>query len=221
MTIEACTSTCGQLGFTMAGIEYGQECHCGNSFANGLGQQLDAGRACYMTCNGNGAQKCGGTWTMTLLTLNGGASPAPAAPSMPAAPQPSAPAPVNNNGSGSTPAAGTWTSAGCVQDGAARALTGYSFTSKSMTTALCQSTCAQKGFSMAGIEYGQECYCGNSLVNGLGQQLDAGRACYMTCNGAPGEKCGGTWTLSLYQLAGTAGKRSKHFGRHHQLRSHF
>ncbi|GJE85355.1 DUF1996 and WSC domain-containing protein [Phanerochaete sordida] len=213
MTIETCTATCGQLGFTLAGIEYGQECHCGNSFVNNLGQQLDAGRACYMTCNGNGNEKCGGTWTMTVLQLNGAA---PAAPSAPAAS--STPAPANNSGSGSS-AAGAWASAGCVQDGAARALTGYSFTSASMTTALCQSTCASKGFSLAGIEYGQECYCGNSLVNGLGQQLNAGPACYMTCSGAPGEKCGGTWTLSLYKR-GAASKRSPHWGRHH-ARSHF
>ena len=28
MTVESCTSTCAQKGFTMAGIEYGDECHC-------------------------------------------------------------------------------------------------------------------------------------------------------------------------------------------------
>ena len=107
-----------------------------------------------------------------------------------------------------------------MQDGAARTLTGYSFTSASMTTAQCQATCAAKGFSLAGVEFGQECYCGDSLGNGLGQQLDAGRACYMTCNGAPAEKCGGTWTLSLYKLAGSSAKRARHWGRHHQVRSH-
>ena len=28
-----------------------------------------------------------------------------------------------------------------------------------MTLALCQNTCADKGFSVAGLEYGSECYC--------------------------------------------------------------
>ena len=56
------------------------------------------------------------------------------------------------------------------------------------------------------------------MENGLGQQVTSGPACYMTCSGAPGEKCGGSWNLSLYQLTGTT-KRSKNFGRHHQMRS--
>ena len=57
-------------------------------------------------------------------------------------------------------------------------------------------------------------------MNGLGQQLNAGPACYMTCSGAPGEKCGGTWTLSLYKRAAPS-KRSLHRGRHGHARSHF
>lgn len=72
-------------------------------------------------------------------------------PSPTAAP-PSAP-PSSPTGSGS------WAAAGCSQDGGARALTGYSFASDSMTPTLCQNTCASKGFTMAGVEYGSECYC--------------------------------------------------------------
>ncbi|EKM57698.1 uncharacterized protein PHACADRAFT_251488 [Phanerochaete carnosa HHB-10118-sp] len=224
MTTATCQSTCAQKGFTMAGIEYGDECYCGNSFENGLGQQVTTGPACYMTCNGAPNENCGGSWTLSLYTLNG-AAPASSA-STSSAPAPAASVPANNSASGSSSASGTWTSAGCVQDGSARALTGYSFTSSSLTTAMCQTTCAQKGFTMAGIEYGDECYCGDSFQNGLGQQVTTGPACYMTCSGAPKEKCGGSWTLSLYTLNGSSAakrstKRSKHFGRHHQLRSHF
>ena len=132
----------------------------GSTFENGLGQQVTSGPACYMTCAGNGNQKCGGSWNLSLYQLNGAASAAPpaATPSAPAASSTPLP-PANNNGSGSAATSGTWSAAGCVQDGPARALTGYSFTSSSMTTAMCQSTCALKGFTMAGIEYGQECYC--------------------------------------------------------------
>lgn len=64
---------------------------------------------------------------------------------------------------------------------------------------------------------------GNSLMNGLGQQLDAGRSCYMSCAGNNGQHCGGTWALDLYNLTPATGttptKRSKRFGRHH-VRSH-
>ena len=52
-----------------------------------------------------------------------------------------------------------WTAAGCAQDAGPRALTGYSFTSNAMTASLCQTTCAAKGFTIAGTEYSSECYC--------------------------------------------------------------
>ena len=62
---------------------------------------------------------------------------------------------------------------------------------------------------------------GDSFVNGLGQPLDAGRACYMTCSGNGGEHCGGTWAMNVFKFTPTSSKRSKHFGRvRHQMRSH-
>ena len=70
-----------------------------------------------------------------------------------------------------------WAAAGCVQDGAARALTGYYYTSTAMTPAICQSTCAQNGFSIAGIEYGTECYCEHLLVVTLRPSLTSFRSC--------------------------------------------
>jgi hypothetical protein len=71
-----------------------------------------------------------------------------------------------------------WSAVGCVVDSSTRALTGYSFTSSTMTPGLCASTCASQGYSFAGtevgawthdlqvltrsVQYGDECYCGNS-----------------------------------------------------------
>ena len=87
-----------------------------------------------------------------------------------------------------------------------------------MTQDLCTSTCASKGFSLAGVEFGQECYCGNTIANNLGQQLDENSACYMTCAGDSSEHCGGTWTLTLFKLSNSVTKRHRHFGR--QQRHH-
>lgn len=91
-----------------------------------------------MSCNGDATtlHGCGGTWALSVFKSSGGNT---------AVPQP--------------PASGSWTAAGCIKDGASRALTGYSFSSPSMTTELCTSTCATKGFSLAGTEFGTECYC--------------------------------------------------------------
>ena len=47
----------------------------------------------------------------------------------------------------------------CVHDGPNRALTGYFFKSDKMSFSLCTQTCADKGFRIAGIEVGTECYC--------------------------------------------------------------
>ena len=52
-----------------------------------------------------------------------------------------------------------WSSVGCVSDNSARALTGFSVTNDQMTYDSCISTCAAQGYSIAGIEYGSECYC--------------------------------------------------------------
>ncbi|KAI0367419.1 WSC-domain-containing protein [Pilatotrama ljubarskyi] len=91
-----------------------------------------------------------------------------------------------------------WASAGCVSDNSARALTGYSFASNSMTVATCVSTCASKGFSMAGVEYGRECYCGSSLQNGVGKSISSS-SCNMACSADSSSTCGGNWALSLFK----------------------
>ncbi len=52
-----------------------------------------------------------------------------------------------------------WSTVGCVSDNAARALTGFSLANDEMTYDSCISACAAQGFSMAGIEFGRECYC--------------------------------------------------------------
>jgi hypothetical protein len=72
----------------------------------------------------------------------------------------------------------------------------------------CTSYCAGKGYSMAGVEYGTECYCGNTLSGGASTSLVSGQ-CYMTCPGNPGEKCGGPNAINLYVLKPQVGRRMK------------
>lgn len=74
------------------------------------------------------------------------------------------PTPVDLPPSGGN-STGAWALAGCVKDGSARALTGYSFASDKMTPSLCQDGCSSKGFSMAGMEYGSECFCTYSFFS--------------------------------------------------------
>ena len=88
-----------------------------------------------------------------------------------------------------TASGSSYTYAGCVNDGLSRALTGYSVTTGSMTVSTCLSTCASHGYIYAGIEFGAQCFCGNSLQNGLGTSISSS-ACNVPCNGDGGSQCG-------------------------------
>ncbi|KAI8974795.1 WSC-domain-containing protein [Trametes punicea] len=91
-----------------------------------------------------------------------------------------------------------WQAAGCVSDNSARALTGYSFANDEMTIASCVSTCSSKGFTMAGVEFSRECYCGNKIENQAGEPLPS-VSCNMACAADPSSICGGNWALNLFK----------------------
>ncbi|KAL7424883.1 Cell wall integrity and stress response component 2 [Cryptotrichosporon argae] len=67
-----------------------------------------------------------------------------------------------------------------------------------MTVEMCTSTCAAYGYAVAGVEYGDECYCGTLA------QADAGLVsgqCYMPCAGDASETCGGPNAIDWYYNA--------------------
>ena len=62
----------------------------------------------------------------------------------------------------------------------------------------CAQYCSDKGFVLAGVENGNECYCGNALRAGSKMASDcASIACK---DGPAGEKCGGSWRLDVYNF---------------------
>lgn len=66
------------------------------------------------------------------------------------------------------------------------------------------SRCAFHGFVYAGMEFGQQCWCGNSLstAGGAGVSLPSS-SCNVPCQGdiTNTTRCGGSWALSLYERA--------------------
>jgi glucan 1,3-beta-glucosidase len=68
-----------------------------------------------------------------------------------------------------------------------------------MAIEACQAACHDSGYSLAGVEYGQECYCDNTLQHGGGPAPDGGALCNMACAGNSAETCGGPNRLDLYQ----------------------
>jgi WSC domain len=93
---------------------------------------------------------------------------------------------------------GSYSYYGCQTEGTnIRALTGavyYSYTA--MTLEMCATDCA--GFTYWGVEYGGECYCGNSW--NTGSVNATGSDCSFLCPGNDLEFCGAGNRLSSYYL---------------------
>lgn len=80
-----------------------------------------------------------------------------------------------------------------------RVLTGAAFAYEGMTLESCMDNCT--GFVYWATEYGQECYCGNSL-NGNTTEAPL-EECDMVCSGDATEYCGAGNRLELYSTTAT------------------
>ena len=171
MSIATCLTYCGGKGFQYAGVEYGRECYCGNSLQNGA-SLTSTSTNCQMPCFGNPSQSCGGTYAVQLYQN----------PSLSFAA-------VTYNG---------YVKTACIQEVNGRALNGASYRDYSgMTIESCTAYCYARGYTLSGVEYGGECYCGSALANGASLSLSSGQ-CYMNCAGNSTENCGGPNALYVY-----------------------
>ncbi|KAL8712650.1 MAG: hypothetical protein Q9220_003181 [cf. Caloplaca sp. 1 TL-2023] len=93
----------------------------------------------------------------------------------------------------------SWNYLGCNLDvPSPRALSNLSWAGDGLTVERCAEYCA--GLIYFGVEFGRECYCGDSIntysANG-GEE-----ACDTPCNGNASQICGGVGALSVYQHVG-------------------
>ncbi|XTI86032.1 WSC-domain-containing protein [Cenococcum geophilum] len=186
-TLESCAAFCSSYSYF--GVEYGAQCYCGNSiYVNSIKQADQSG--CYMPCSGNSAETCGGPDFLNMYYNNQTASTTSATISS-TGPTATATGPVV------VVSAGSYQSLGCyneVPNG--RALQAKSVANSSMTVELCAAFCSPMTYF--GVEYGDECYCGNSIPSTSAPVTD-GR-CNMVCANNAGEICGGPGGLNMYQL---------------------
>ena len=72
MAEEKCIEFCDAKGYSMAGLEFGQECYCGYSLgpSGTKASELD----CNMPCSGNGDELCGAGGRLNVFS-NGDAAP--------------------------------------------------------------------------------------------------------------------------------------------------
>ncbi|KAE9367654.1 glycoside hydrolase family 55 protein [Stipitochalara longipes BDJ] len=194
MTIELCQSTCLGLGYVLAGVEYADECYCGNSIKYNNGPAPDENAKCNMPCDGNPDETCGGPNRLNLYSL--GAVNAPTGTLTPTTTSTH----TSSVASASTTETGdaTWHFRGCYTDSVARTLTYSSPITDSMTVEACQSICYERGYILAGIEYSDQCYCDNSIHNGGNLAPEGDIFCNMPCSGNSSQICGGNSRLVVY-----------------------
>jgi hypothetical protein len=172
MTVEACQSYCLSKNYPLAGLEYSTQCFCGLS----LGSYSTVGyTGCTMACSGNSIQTCGGSSRLS----------------------------VYNNTNYVYPqlvqGVGAYNLSGCFTDSqTARGLSSFrTASSTSMTVENCVASCQARGYRKAGVEYGSECYCGNTLAN-ASTPAPISDCEAMFCTGNLTEFCAGPKRLLVY-----------------------
>ncbi|KAF2652395.1 heme peroxidase [Lophiostoma macrostomum CBS 122681] len=109
---------------------------------------------------------------------------------------PTACSPLSSSTPSSTPPTSSYSFQGCYTDaGGSRALSGAASYDDAMTVEKCAAACTQ--FQLFGLEYGRECYCGNTLD---ASSVIAGLSdCSMACSGNSNQRCGAASRLSTYK----------------------
>lgn len=98
---------------------------------------------------------------------------------------------------------GAWTYKGCWTDIGRTIDAAAKVDNVAMTVEACIAFCVTKGFQYAGVEYYQECYCGETLAPTSHAALEAD--CSYPCTGNASEACGGGSRLSLYYSTSPVG----------------
>ena len=91
-----------------------------------------------------------------------------------------------------------WSYQGCWVDNAhGRILATQNPDNATLTVESCVSMCQAGGYSVAGMEYSRQCFCGNALINGA-TKASADNQCNMACAGNSTEMCGAGNRMSIY-----------------------
>ena len=64
----------------------------------------------------------------------------------------------------------------------------------------CITLCKEKNFGFAGVQSGNQCYCGDEAPI----QSAPARECHLNCAGNTSQKCGGHWRMNVYSLTSPA-----------------
>ena len=192
-TIESCQLSCYNAGYPYAGVEYSNECYCDSQIRNGGGPAPDGDAQCNMPCSGNAGEICGGPNRLGVYQFSG------------TLPPPTQNPPPGGGGAVRvvTGLPGTWHYAGCFIDNThGRILGTQQPDNNAVTVESCVGLCSSSGFTLAGLEFGVQCFCDNNVING-GTEDTSDAGCNMGCGGDSTEACGGPNRMSIYSSTNT------------------
>ncbi|KAK4179428.1 putative fungistatic metabolite, partial [Triangularia setosa] len=170
MTHEKCAAFCDRYSYPFFGVEYGSQCFCGVRIEDVA--ELRPIEECAMTCGGDHGQKCGDSNRLGIFGK-------PESSSQPVNP----------------PTAGLYIYKSCWTDKVdQRSLAGPDYRSPDMTVESCAAFCGEQSFEYFGVEYADECYCGNDLGGSAAPEGD----CTQLCAGNSAQWCGGPDRLNIY-----------------------
>jgi WSC domain len=141
-----------------------------------------------MLCNGNQTEYCGGSNRIDLYSGNG---------TLPTSASSSATA-TSSGIPGPTGLPSGWVSAGCWVDEVYGRIVQYQEPDDpTMTVESCVNTCADGNYTVAGVEFGVQCFCGYEIIN-AGTSASNQGDCSQACGGNSAEFCGGGNRMNIY-----------------------
>jgi len=181
LTSDSCLASCKKLGYKYAGLKAGNQCLCDDLIPTTVSATKES--ACNAPCAGKAGQSCGGPQAVLFyqqMTF------------------------IPATTISKTPNA---TLVGCyAEPSPKRALPGKIYVwAKNMTVQACVNQCHSLGFTLAGVEWAQECHCGSAIANQAviaapsASPINAG--CNMRCAGNTSQYCGGEEHLNIYSIA--------------------
>ncbi|KAF9477668.1 WSC-domain-containing protein [Pholiota conissans] len=195
MTIEACTTFCTPAGYKYSGVEFGRFINPIKQPPRNVGVPANDG-GCNMPCTGNAAEICGGPNRINVFQ-NSASSPPPPPPPLTTTTTttttPPAPTPTIKT------TVGTFQYKGCFWDVVntnQRTLANGVTVPGGVSIDGCTAACKAAGYPLAGLEFGQECWC-DTYMELVNHTPDAD--CNKPCQADATELCGSGNRLAVYQ----------------------
>lgn len=197
-TNDRCQTVCNNGNYVFSGTEYQTECYCGNVPPANVYKSDEI--FCNYGCSGDQSQTCGGIQVGTGGYISIYYDPSRFTPS-------------DNDTTGTPPTSGTpqtvkqvgnYNYLGCYSETTqGRALSDKTppIPATGTTLEYCQTAC--QGYQYFGVEFANECYCGNTINAGSVPQASDDvdiNGCSMLCGGNQTQYCGGANRIEMYRL---------------------